>query len=562
MVSPACGAEGTSGLQAFLSLDATAKIRFFEGPRTPTPYESRRYLTSFPAQQTRFIWWELYLEFPETTSSEVTFPVTAKWYDAQNRLIRTQQVMVRVQPQWDWAAFAQGFGNDTAGVWAPGIYRVVLSIQNYQVAEGAFTITTAGAAGPSEAPPPSDITVESLQFFEAGKDPIPLEQRTYSRQFTAGTTRFIRWQLNLAHPGPRASRQDLPLTALWFGPDGTLIRTQQFTSSLAPDWESSYHGQGLGSPTPGVFWNTMPPGTYRVVIKSGNRVLVTESFELVKEEGAGPAPDELYPGLKGEVVYFNFYEGGSAVVPEDDIKFSRKFVISKTRYIKWELGLSHPQRRSRRLELPLTQEWYGPDGKRLVTHTFTSIIEPGWKSSRHTGRYGSDTPGNWEPGTYRVVVKLDGRELAQGTFELVAEETGAAPAAKDLLSEIGVQVLGLRFFSSGPEPPPLGSRNYSKIFPAATTQYVFWELHFSTNQAGRRVNFQMEDIWYAPEERVLEKGNDTYYTLPTAETYARAGYGYKVQGRWKPGTYKVVLRIQGQEVARGTFEITGPGDDL
>lgn len=552
-----------AGLKAFLNLDAKTRVRFFESPRTAPPYGQRLYRQTFPPDRTRFVWWELYLEFPET-EAEAKFPITAKWYDSTGRLIRTQEVQANINSGWEWAAFAQGFGNDSPGVWLPGVYRVVLEVQNYKVTEASFTISGAtGAAPPEELTPQIPLTLESLRLFESGKEPPPMDRRKYLQRFTAADTRYIRWQLNLEHPGPRDRRTDIPLTALWYGPDGKVFKTQTMQSFVAPEWDNSYHGNGIGSQVPGAFWKNMPPGNYQLVIKTGNKVLATESFEL---EGDAPAaslaPGEIFPGLKADVAYLRFYEGGRDVVPEDQITFARQFPAAQLRFIKWELGLVHPGERPHRLQLPLTQEWYGPDGKLLASHSFTSAIEASWNSSRHTGRYGGDIPGEgWSPGTYRVVVKLDGKELSQGSFEVVSDP-GAVSEKKPFLESIGVQVVGLRFFPGDREPPPLGSRTYTKIFPTAATSYIFWELNLSQNGMGKRISFTMEDTWHGPDDKVLDRGNDSFFTLPTSETFSRAGYGFKNLGRWKPGTYRVVLKIQGQEVAQASFEVVGAGQEL
>jgi hypothetical protein len=118
-----------------------------------------------------------------------------------------------------------------------------------------------------------------------------------------------------------------------------------------------------------------------------------------------------------EVVSLRFYEGGYDKIPLGQRTYEERFSKSESRYIKWELKLKFPPP-GRRIDFDIDAVWYRPDGSVLTPQIKKAYVESGWEGSFHTIGRGWRTPGNWEPGKYRVELFVDGQKIAEGFFEI------------------------------------------------------------------------------------------------------------------------------------------------
>lgn len=131
-------------------------------------------------------------------------------------------------------------------------------------------------------------------------------------------------------------------------------------------------------------------------------------------------------------------------------------------------------------------------------------------------------------------------------------------AGGDFLKQHNLKLVSLRFFEGPQTPPAFGARSYQVKFPQASTRHIFWELKLEA--AGPRtaaVPFAIETFWYDSQGKLLKAATERYTLEKTLKRpwYTHA-YGYPLPGHWKPGKYRVVLKINGQEIASGSFEIT------
>ncbi|RJR44569.1 MAG: hypothetical protein C4567_04330 [Deltaproteobacteria bacterium] len=135
-----------------------------------------------------------------------------------------------------------------------------------------------------------------------------------------------------------------------------------------------------------------------------------------------------------------------------------------------------------------------------------------------------------------------------------------AAAGGDFLKEHNLKVVSLKFFE-GPEAAPAhGARSYMAKFPQASTRYIFWELKLeASGKRAAAAPFAVETFWYEPGGQLIKQATEKF-TLEKDHLrpwYSHA-FGFPVPGQWKPGKYRVVLKIGGKEAASGEFEIA-PG---
>lgn len=124
-------------------------------------------------------------------------------------------------------------------------------------------------------------TVNSLKFYEGGRDGVPLETRKYDN-FQKETTRFVFYELNLEYPKPEKETQ-FSLKFVCHKPDGAILSEVIAEFTVPPDWAGSILTTGYGWNTPGNWL----PGEYTVkVYDIENSNLITTGAFTIGDDAA------------------------------------------------------------------------------------------------------------------------------------------------------------------------------------------------------------------------------------------------------------------------------------
>lgn len=119
--------------------------------------------------------------------------------------------------------------------------------------------------------PSLDAKVTSLRFFESGYQPTDMGERAYVSQFRRDRSRYINWELRLAHP-TRERRSDFQIDEIWYKPDGSILAKQSLQRHLQESWVYSFHYHSWGWEEPSHWL----PGKYRVALSiDGSRIAVS-----------------------------------------------------------------------------------------------------------------------------------------------------------------------------------------------------------------------------------------------------------------------------------------------
>ncbi len=124
------------------SLNAkVTKLRFYEADSDSLPYKQRDYRTEFQKSSTRFMWWELTLEYP-TKSPKTYFNVSAIYYKSDGGILKQWTARdFYIDPALTSVAYTYGWGWSEPGNWPVGTYRADFFIKDQKVASGSFSIT-------------------------------------------------------------------------------------------------------------------------------------------------------------------------------------------------------------------------------------------------------------------------------------------------------------------------------------------------------------------------------------------------------------------------------------
>ncbi len=430
---------------------------FFEGNATAPPLKERNYDIRFKDSATRFIFWELNLEHP-APGRQVNLAIEAFWYRPDGSLLRKQVLKTSIEPNWTWSYQTFGYGWDEPGHWEVGSYHVDLYVEGNRIASGSFEVyKTKGlsllddisdkmfdTSKPTNFIQAISAKVTSLKFFESGYDMTPHKERVYKDRFAKSDTRYIFWELNLEHPAP-GRWVNLPLEVFWFRTDTnpiTLVKRQVHQTSLQSDWTWSYHNNDYGWDEPDR-WEV---GSYQVDIFVGETKVASGTFEIY---GAGPSTGKVtdktqepessatyIPSLRATVNSLQFFESSKEVPPYGQRAYEHRFAKSKARLINWELLLDWeptPSTQKPVTDFTIKSIWYRPDGSVLTRQPKEAHRDADWTQSYHLLGYGWESPGNWEPGSYRVDLYIEGKKVASGSFEIY--EDYSAPTHSDLGEE-------------------------------------------------------------------------------------------------------------------------------
>ena len=256
-------------------------LRLFESGDTYLAKGERVYRTNFDPAKTRFINVELELTHPASTGSgtlEATIPCT--FYRANGIEMGGAPVVASVQPGQTTTWPARGWGSKDGGIFSAGSYFVTCTFDGKTVGRETFTVRRAVAPPPPTQPPAYDIPslrarVKSIRFFESGNDPLPEDQREYTRRFSRQATRYIWLQLDLNLPAPGRS-MEIPLECKYYRGGVEFATLSQMHIRLEADWTDVWSRGGWGWAAVGNW----PVGAYTASCRVDGRVFARGSFEV------------------------------------------------------------------------------------------------------------------------------------------------------------------------------------------------------------------------------------------------------------------------------------------
>lgn len=272
----------------------------------------------------------------------------------------------------------------------------------------ALLAATAASAGAQNGPeiPSVNGRVTAIRFFEMGSDFPALPDRHFAKRFDVASARYISTQIDLEMPAP-GRVVDIPIQCLYERPDGSEMGFADLGFQVQPDWTRPVNAQGRGWAEPGN-WGL---GIYRVSCMHQGRTVAEDTFEIVD----GPA---TIPSIDGKVANIRFYASNGAFVERDAREYAARFSAPATSYINLEVQLAHePPGRMATVDIgcPVVRE----DGTLVTTLQLAYEIQADWRDTFSSTGWGTDSPGWWRPGTYRVYCVAEGGLVADAWFEVI-----------------------------------------------------------------------------------------------------------------------------------------------
>ena len=125
------------------------------------------------------------------------------------------------------------------------------------------------------------------------------------------------------------------------------------------------------------------------------------------------------PSLNSRVTGLRFYDRAfDHALPWDTRVYKTTFSHLTTRVVGWEVHLVYPPQ-AERVEYEIEAVYYRSDGTVFARQSLDSYVDAGWTNSRPSWGWGYRLPLQWEPGSYKVELFLEGQLIASEEFEVV-----------------------------------------------------------------------------------------------------------------------------------------------
>jgi hypothetical protein len=115
-------------------------LLFYESGNSFPPKNQRKYSERFSEKETRYIYWELNLEYP-APGRYVSFFITYIYYRPDGTEFGRSKTLSYIEKDWTSSWRSQAWGNNTPGaVYRKGVYTVKLYMADEEIASGKFEI--------------------------------------------------------------------------------------------------------------------------------------------------------------------------------------------------------------------------------------------------------------------------------------------------------------------------------------------------------------------------------------------------------------------------------------
>jgi hypothetical protein len=139
--------------------------------------------------------------------------------------------------------------------------------------------------------------------------------------------------------------------------------------------------------------------------------------------------------------------------------------------------------------------------------------------------------------------------------------TPGAPSNQqpEILRQMAANVVGLRFFATlKNKPDNKPNRVYKKYFLQDEAHYIWYELHLDARaKRTRPLTLKIQASLHIPGESPLKREHVFNIPPELRQIYLTGSCKADMPegGWWFPGSYRLVLLIDNQEIASGSFEV-------
>lgn len=116
-----------------------------------------------------------------------------------------------------------------------------------------------------------------------------------------------------------------------------------------------------------------------------------------------------------------FYEDAPSRMPGKDRLYATQFAHKTARYIYCMVDMDNNLWSQKDRLYTFDWQYINPDGNPVCKLSLPFTVRKEWKTAWVSNSWGWNDPGHWLPGSYRVVVLVDGLPFGEGTFTITTK---------------------------------------------------------------------------------------------------------------------------------------------
>jgi hypothetical protein len=156
----------------------------------------------------------------------------------------------------------------------------------------------------------------------------------------------------------------------------------------------------------------------RIIIRTKPGFWQEEWIAGIERKTAGKRREDTAAGISLRPQAIRFYEGGTSNVPMNKRRFSSEFARNSSRYIWCQVDMENDLWQDRNRLYTFVWQYLNSDGTLRGEATLPFTVRKDWRTAWVSHSWGWDEPGHWPPGTYRVIVFVDGHQFGEDSFSI------------------------------------------------------------------------------------------------------------------------------------------------
>jgi len=124
------------------------------------------------------------------------------------------------------------------------------------------------------------------------------------------------------------------------------------------------------------------------------------------------------------------------------------------------------------------------------------------------------------------------------------------------IASLNATVENVRFYEGDREGlDEIEDREYNGFFKSDEARYINWELHLNYPEHYSEIAFVVHWQLFKGRERLTRQDTEASISASWTGSYHSKGWGRNTPGSWDAGFYEIDFYVEGEFVARGSFEI-------
>lgn len=196
----------------------------------------------------------------------------------------------------------------------------------------------------------------------------------------------------------------------------TKSKDSQSYNLTFPSWQ--HPGETDHISVSNEFFRAVRPGD-RIVIRTKPGFWQEEWIAGIERTVTGDRRrSDAITGRPLRLLGIRFYEGGTSNIPMDSRRYASGFARESARFIWCQVDMENGLWQDGSRHYAFSWQYLNPDGSLRGEVALPFTVRKEWRTAWVSHSWGWDEPGHWPPGSYRVIILVDGQPFGEETFTI------------------------------------------------------------------------------------------------------------------------------------------------